>query len=467
MQGADRDPGAGGDTSRRRVLHGTGALAALAALGGGGYALGSALGLPHDPRTVVPLSSATVALAADGTRVPVGGQAGAAALHPGTRLLADVPAGSAPARRAEEFLAGAAAWRDRITGASDPTGSTDLSAPSRSAPKISAPELADSALWDLWILSDGLVAPVAGWTSKWRYIWPRDTAFSAVALARVGHLDRALDALEHLQRIQPATGWYEARYVPGTDRAPDDRPPQFDGTGLVLWAVSEVVEVAGERRGEVLDRLARLVTTSAALLLEETADGRRPPPVSPDYWEVRERRVTAGILAATLAGLRAAATLTQEDRVVHGAEAFAALTREDVAVRGVRRYRRGGGADSGAAFLDATGHHDLLQSTDLLGLRGALARPAGGIAPGASWKQDGISWTPSTSLLALALARRGEHEAAGEILDWLAAHRTEAGSLPEKVLFDGRPAALAPLAWTAANVLLACDAQAGTGSDAA
>ena len=68
-----------------------------------------------------------------------------------------------------------------------------------------------------------------------------------------------------------------------------------------------------------------------------------------------------------------------------------------------------------------------------------------------------MSWTPSTSLLGLALARSGERTAALEILTWLAEHRTEAGSLPEKVLFDGRPAEVAPLAWTAANVLLSLD----------
>lgn len=71
-----------------------------------------------------------------------------------------------------------------------------------------------------------------------------------------------------------------------------------------------------------------------------------------------------------------------------------------------------------------------------------------------------MSWTPSTSLLALALARAGQHGAAIEILRWLAEHRTEAGSLPEKVLFDGRPAEVAPLAWTAANTVLALDALA-------
>ena len=51
-----------------------------------------------------------------------------------------------------------------------------------------------------------------------------------------------------------------------------------------------------------------------------------------------------------------------------------------------------------------------------------------------------------------------KHEQATEVLRWLSDHRTDAGSLPEKVLFDGRPAEVAPLAWTAANVLLAIDA---------
>jgi glucoamylase len=45
-------------------------------------------------------------------------------------------------------------------------------------------------------------------------------------------------------------------------------------------------------------------------------------------------------------------------------------------------------------------------------------------------------------------------EAAGW-LSWLDRHRTEAGSLPEKVLYNGSPAAVAPLAWTSALVLIA------------
>ena len=41
------------------------------------------------------------------------------------------------------------------------------------------------------------------------------------------------------------------------------------------------------------------------------------------------------------------------------------------------------------------------------------------------------------------------------MVQWLGEHRTIGGSYPEKVLETGEPAAVAPLAWTGAAVLLA------------
>ncbi len=84
-----------------------------------------------------------------------------------------------------------------------------------------------------------------------------------------------------------------------------------------------------------------------------------------------------------------------------------------------------------------------------------MHRPAGGLAPGTGWKDDGISWTPETAQFALAHAANGNHTEAVRNLEWLEAHRTMVESFPEKVLYDGSPAGVAPLAWTAALVLLA------------
>jgi hypothetical protein len=461
--------------TRRRALQTLGAGGAVIALGGLGAGAHRLLGahLPGNAR--ISLYSSTVALDGDGRRSLVGPSshatsAGTAAADdaapravPGTRLLAGTPADSPAARRAEAFVDGAAAWLADV-----PENFADL---------------ARGAVWDLWALSDGLPAPVAGWSRSWRYIWPRDTAFCAVALARIGHTDTALEHLAHLQDLQSADGWFEARFSPTTGEAPDERPRQFDGTGLSLWAAAEVIDAqTGRARASARRRLDPLLTTSRDALLRATDDGTQLPPVSPDYWEVSERAVTLGIMASTLAGLEASARLEGTgDRTddagadgagtdsagadgagTAGAEAFRRVLVSSFGPHGFQRRARSGGADSALAFLDATGSHGIVDTDQLRALRTSLARPAGGIAPGARWRRDGVSWTPSTSLLALGLARAGDADGAHDLLGWLDKHRTEGGSLPEKVLADGSPAAVAPLAWTAANVLLTLDALRGT-----
>src|SRR5665648_525805 len=94
--------------------------------------------------------------------------------------------------------------------------------------------------------------------------------------------------------------------------------------------------------------------------------------------------------------------------------------------------------------------------------RGAPA--AGGLAPGAGWAADGVSWTPTTAVFALTAAASGQVDRAESWLDWLDAHRTPRGALPEKVLADGSPSAVAPLAWTCALVLLTLDELGGGSS---
>lgn len=86
-----------------------------------------------------------------------------------------------------------------------------------------------------------------------------------------------------------------------------------------------------------------------------------------------------------------------------------------------------------------------------------LLQPAGGIKPGHGWIFDRSSWTPSTSLMGLGFARLGQRRRAEEIFDWLADHRTAAGSLPEKVTAEGDPVSVAPLSWTASNVIIGLD----------
>lgn len=435
---------------RRRVL--TGALA-----GAGLFGIGlAAPGLParlESLKKTDPVRSAAVAYVSETQRAALT-PAAAADLPPGSRVLPGRGAARA-AERERSFLAVAAPWIAEV-----PERFTDL---------------AVAALLDIWVLSDGLPGPVASWSGAWRYIWPRDTAFVAAALATVGHTELAWAQLRHLQDLQGEDGWFAARYDPATGAVPDDRPPQLDAVGLVLWSLAEVAAASAPETpapasppSRSLSALEPMIERSALLLHELTGRGRTLPPVSPDYWEVGEGRITLGIAAPTLIGLRALTALTDAgagDRLGERkgvAVAFTDTFARTFGAGGLQRYPSSGGFDSAAAYLPAAGMGpDLVDAAALDRMGERLRQPAGGIRPGAGWILDDASWTPSTSLLALGYARLGERARAEAVLDWLSGHRTAAGSLPEKVDGEGAPVSVAPLAWTAANVVLALDALRG------
>lgn len=328
-------------------------------------------------------------------------------------------------------------------------------------------DMVRDALLDLHVLSQNGAA-AAGWTDRWRYVWPRDAAFVAAAFAAAGHPDDALEVMQFLQSVQAGDGRFQARYRLDGSGPPDGRGVQLDGTGWSLWGAAQVAQrLSGTTRVQFVRQLAPLIDRSTSALLRMTDDGRRLPPASADFWEVPESSVTLGTAAVVLAGLQAATMLQAERGEVRAASqarsaaaALQSLIETRFGSRGYPRYADGDQVDAAVTFLLPP----FVQSP----LRGAarawaaaprrMARPAGGVAPGQDWKQDGVSWTPETALFAVTAARTGKRVEAARWLDWLDVHRTSQGSLPEKVLYDGSPAAVAPLAWTAASVVLAVDA---------
>src|SRR5690606_6451595 len=101
----------------------------------------------------------------------------------GTRVAVDARESRMLLQREESWLAGLAPW---------------VAEPGEHS------TLLRQALLDIYVLSDRLPAPVAGWTPRWRYVWPRDVAHVAVALAAVGNPDRALDALAFFRTVAAA-----------------------------------------------------------------------------------------------------------------------------------------------------------------------------------------------------------------------------------------------------------------------
>jgi glucoamylase len=325
-------------------------------------------------------------------------------------------------------------------------------------------DMVHTALLDLHQLCAPGGAVAAGAGGSWNYAWPRDTAFVAVALARTGHQDEALLALAFLQRVQLVDGGFEARYLLDGSGPPDGRIRQSDGAGWALWALAEVSRSAGGASSAA--GLRSLLDKSSGFALAATDDGRRIPPASPDYWEVPVRRTSLGTVAPLLAGLRASERMygalgepALAKRSGAAAERFRAIVREqfgDGYARFGSGWFGGGGLDAAVTFLmPPFAESPSPRVVDAwMRYQSDALRPAGGLAPGAGWKQDGISWTPETALVAYTAAMSGRPHTAEHWMDWLNTHRTEWGSLPEKVLATGAPAGPAPLAWTAALVVL-------------
>jgi GH15 family glucan-1,4-alpha-glucosidase len=419
-----------------------------------GLGVGGNWYLGRDRLVDKPLYLETMALDAHGGLARVDPGSGAE-LEPGTHVLQ--PASGAPAADVHAADGLATAQRDWLLAGSVPGAGTSYE------------DMARQALLDLHTMTLANGAVLAAGSGPWQYAWPRDGAFAAAAYAATGHLDDARRVLGFFQGVQAPDGQLEARYLPDGSGPPDDRTPQLDGLGWMLWALGRTVDATpATQRASTIAGLRDLLDRSASAA-EATLAKNGLPPASPDYWEKREKKLTLGTAAPLLAGLRSAAALYTE--LGDASEATAASTSADRLAAAITRefgpdygrYARSDQRDAAVAFLlpPFAPTADPGVTAALEASVGQMQRPAGGLAPGAAWPHDGVSWTPETAVVALGAAGAGDTALAHRLLDWLDSHRTATGSIPEKVLFDGRPAGTAPLVWSAATVLLTITALDG------
>jgi hypothetical protein len=394
--------------------------------------------------TAIPLDAVTVALGPGGVPVEV---AAADSLVPGSRVLAGTPDSLELAREQAAWLA--AGTVPQVRGLDS--------------------DMVAAALLDMHVLSRTYGVPVAGWSGPWRYFWPRDSALVAAALARTGHTADAERIVDFLQRVQPESGLFQARYLPDGSGVPDARGVELDGVGWALWATGQLAaELPTKQRTALVQRHRRLLdqSTKAALALIDNPSSL--PPASADYWEVKETKPTLATAAVLCAGLEAGAELhrilgdvSTAQNAAAGAHRLRAAIGSTFGRSGYPRRvgGRGDSIDLGVDFLlpplgssvDPAVVHTWEQAPLV------MSRPGGGLAPGGSWRRDGVSWTNVTASRAMTAAFLGHRDEALAWLRWLDQHRTAAGSLPEKVLPDGQPASVSPLAWTAAAVVITAD----------
>lgn len=330
--------------------------------------------------------------------------------------------------------------------------------------------MAERALLDLRsaVLDNGAVQ--AGWTGAWRYSWPRDSSWVAVALVQVGRSAEAERVLGFLRSSQLSDGTWAARYaLDGSGPVRDGRPNQLDGDGWVPWAIwswfdSQPKGASATR--ELSELWPTISRAGGAIVRSLDVDGM--PPATPDYWETSTALPTLGTAAALLIGIRSCVALA-EALGGHAREAglwSATAVRLEAAIQGTfgqhgyHRTAGNSGADTAVTFL---GPPFAAPSADVDGAtrnaEDALRLPNGGMLPGADWRGDRrTAWTPESAMFALSNAASGRSADALRLLRWLARHRTVAGELPEKVDAAGAPASVAPLTWTNAITLLALSA---------
>lgn len=379
--------------------------------------------------------------------------------------------------RAEEDVRGLVAPGSRIDRAAHGDGAADadageddhLRAAARSEQDLRARvdaavagpwrDFARECVADVHVLTHALPAPVAGWNPHWRYVWPRDAAHTLALLADLGRTDDVIRGLGFLAEHQRPDGWFEARYTPAGG-VPDARPRQSDGNGWFLWVLEHCVRTLPGAEERLREAVGQAPARAASTILADLSPATGLPSPSPDYWEVGEDRLTLGTAAPLLAGLQAAsrlpATFGVGRTVRPAARRLEGAIREEFGPWGYRRYARPfAGYDAALLFLlppYVSGFEEEAGSR-LDQAWWAMRRPAGGVAPGADWKDRHISWTPQTALFAQASAALGAAGRAARILHWIARHRTALGAIPEKIRADGSPAAVAPLAWSASVAL--------------
>ena len=331
------------------------------------------------------------------------------------------------------------------------------------------------------------------------YMWGRDGAFVAAALARAGYADVCQRFFTFCADVLSDEGYLMQHYNPDGSLASTWHPwlvegrqvlpIQEDSTALVLWALKIHHECA--RDIEFIGPLyQKLILKSADFLLAHRDRDTHLPLPSFDLWE--ERYGThAFTVAAVIAGLRAAAGFARLFQDTSRAETYETAAdqmrdglTEHLYHEGLKRYARSGYRKADGYELDEVVDVSLLALTTLGVFPARDARnsdtidairqqlwlkpPREGCAryehdqyqrpAGLGNEIPGNPWFISTLWLAECAIERAvsltELHDAVPYFAWCVEHALPSGVLAEQVdARDGSPLSVAPLTWSHSSLV--------------
>jgi hypothetical protein len=269
-------------------------------------------------------------------------------------------------------------------------------------------------------------AVVAGARDGWAYVWPRDAAATAMALAAAGYRGEA----KRVTRFLLGLDLDRAARFHGDGSPVAGRATQGDAIGWV-GAAAQAAGLIGSYR-----HAAHILTGGKPIPWRTRADYREQEPG--DY------------LGNALAS---AADVSEFSRHIWGESSDTPS--------GMGLMREGGNPDSGLDSAAAWAVRPFSTPRLYPAARATLIRLASqstpyGITPGEDWSGGEDPWSAPTAWTAWSLAALGERRTALRLLAELRRAATPAGALPERVdAATGIPRSTTPLAWSHAFAILA------------
>lgn len=322
-----------------------------------------------------------------------------------------------------------------------------------------------------------LAAPTST-SPPYRFSWPRDGSFIALAHLRSGHPEEARRFLDFMARNQKANGGWAVNYHTNGQVMYDfgDRNNEHDQVGIIPWMMLEYARASNDwtwlqGHWPGIQRAADFL-----IRFQDARTGLMGP--TRDLWELSTSDSWAYSDAAAWAGLRAAAEAAQRfgDQVSQRRfEAAAAKLKQGIETylwneaggyfaRGYNLESRRRDDKVEAANLALAWPFKVLDANDPRMLRMAdaihktLASPAGGIRRYTGDRYfDGQPWPVTTDWLAIYYSQIGRGADAGRLhaINTTYAHKT--GSLQLGEQFDEAKniwVSATPLTWSGAKYVL-------------